>query len=64
MATATYPCYKQSKDAKGEWYWVYYAKNGEAISRSSESYINRGDCTHSIHLMQKSGSDPIYYPAE
>jgi len=61
MADVTYPCYWQKKDAKGQWYWIYYAKNGEPIARSSESYINRGDCTHSISLMQNSATSPIFY---
>jgi uncharacterized protein YegP (UPF0339 family) len=61
MADVTYPCYWQKKDQSGGWYWIYYAKNGEAISRSSESYVHRNDCTHSITLMQNSKNDPIFY---
>ncbi|MGE4405923.1 DUF1508 domain-containing protein [Pseudomonas sp.] len=61
MANVTYPCYIQKKDNKGQWYWVYYAKNGEPISRSSESYINRADCTHSVQLMKNSSNDPLFY---
>ena len=61
MADVTYPCYKQRKDSRGEWYWVYYAKNREAIARSSEIYINRSDCTHSINLVKNSKDDPIFY---
>lgn len=57
----TYPCYWEKKDNKGQWYWIYYAKNGEAIARSSESYINRSDCGHSIDLVQNSSSDPVFY---
>ncbi len=37
MADVTYPCYIQRKDQSGNWYWIYYAKNGEEIARSSES---------------------------
>ena len=59
----TYPCYWLRKDAKSEWYWVYYAKNGEAIGRSSESYKEYDDCMHSVGLMQGSGDDPVYYNA-
>jgi uncharacterized protein YegP (UPF0339 family) len=61
MADATYPCYWQKKDNRSQWYWIYYAKNGEEIARSSESYINRSDCTHSITLMRNSTADQIYY---
>lgn len=57
----TYPCYWQKKDQSGYWYWIYYAKNGEEIARSSESYVNRTDCTHSINLMRASSGDKIYY---
>ncbi len=61
MAELTYPCYWQKKDSSNQWYWVYYAKNGEAIARSSESYVNRSDCTHSINLMKSSSSADIFY---
>ena len=44
----TYPCYWEKKDKSGHWYWIYYASNGEEIARSSESYVNRSDCEHSI----------------
>ncbi len=60
MATK-YPCYWQKKDNRGQWYWIYYAVNGEEIARSSESYIKRSDCKHSIDLMQKSQNDTVYY---
>lgn len=59
--SVTYPCYWQKKDQSGYWYWVFYAANGEAISRSSESYVNRSDCLHSIKLMQSSSSAAIFY---
>lgn len=61
MADVTYPCYWQKKDSRGEWRWTYYAKNGEAIAVSSESYVRREDCTHGIELMQASKGDPIFY---
>ncbi|WP_232631198.1 YegP family protein [Methylobacterium sp. Leaf118] len=60
MSVQTYPCYKQQKDNKDQWYWVYYAKNGEKIARSSESYVSRSDCEHSIKLIKVSGNDPVY----
>lgn len=61
MAQVTYPCYWEKKDNRGEWYWIYYAKNGEEIARSSESYINRSDCSHSIDLVKNSSNDPVFY---
>lgn len=61
MADVTYPCYWQKKDNKNQWYWIYYAKNGEEIARSSESYVRRSDCEHSISLVKASAGDPVYY---
>jgi uncharacterized protein YegP (UPF0339 family) len=61
MAEVTYPCYWEKKDNKGHWYWIYYAKNGEEIARSSESYVNRADCDHSISLVKNSSKDKIFY---
>lgn len=60
MSDVNYPCYWQKKDNRGEWYWIYYARNGEEIARSSESYINRSDCTHAIHLVKNSSQDELY----
>ena len=61
MAQVTYPCYIERKDQRSHWYWIYYARNGEAIARSSESYVNHSDCTHSIGLVQSSNDDPVFY---
>jgi uncharacterized protein YegP (UPF0339 family) len=60
MADVTYPCYQVKKDSSGHWYWIYYAVNGKAISRSSESYVNRGDCDRSITIMKGSSTSPVY----
>jgi uncharacterized protein YegP (UPF0339 family) len=61
MAEVTDPCYIQKKDGKGQWYWIYYAKNKEEIARSSESYVKRDDCTHSILLMKASKDHTIFF---
>lgn len=61
MATLTYPCYIERKDNSGHWYWIYYASNGKAIARSSESYVNHGDCSHSIQIIKASSSHPVFY---
>lgn len=61
MADVTYPCYWQKKDNSGQWYWIYYARNGKPIARSSESYHNRDDCYHSITLVKNSANDPVFY---
>lgn len=61
MATVTYPCYWEKKDAKGHWYWIYYASNGEEIARSSESYVAKRDCDRSIQIVKGSASSPEFY---
>jgi uncharacterized protein YegP (UPF0339 family) len=61
MANVTYPCYWQKKDTRGQWYWIYYASNGEEIARSSESYVRREDCERSMEIMQSSSSNPVFY---
>lgn len=61
MANLTYPCYIERKDSRGHWYWVYYASNGEAIARSSESYVAKRDCDHSIRLVKGSATHPEFY---
>lgn len=61
MAEVTYPCYGEKKDNSGNWYWIYYASNGKAIARSSESYGRRADCDRSIEIMQGSSSSPVFY---
>ncbi|TBG20630.1 DUF1508 domain-containing protein [Rhizobium johnstonii] len=61
MAEVTYPCYWQKKDNRGQWYWIYYAKNKEEIARSSESYVNRSDCRRGITLMQGSSNDEVFF---
>jgi uncharacterized protein YegP (UPF0339 family) len=60
MADVTYPCYIQRKDNRGHWYWIYYARNGKAIARSSESYINRDDCTDTIDLLKHSADTRFF----
>jgi uncharacterized protein YegP (UPF0339 family) len=57
----TYPCYWEKKDNSGHWYWIYYARNGEEIARSSESYVSRSDCLHSINLVKNSKDHPVFY---
>jgi uncharacterized protein YegP (UPF0339 family) len=54
MAQVTYPCFWQKKDNRSQWYWIYYARKGEEIARSSESYVKRADCDHSISLIKAS----------
>ena len=42
----------KSKDNRSQWYWVFYANNGEAIARSSESYVREGDCDRGIEIVK------------
>jgi uncharacterized protein YegP (UPF0339 family) len=44
--------FDMKKDSNRQWYWVFNGKNGEALARSSESYINRQDCLHCIRLVK------------
>lgn len=60
MSAVTYPCYKLKNDVRGQWYWVYYTKNGEEISKSSESYVARSDCENGIKLNKASANDPVF----
>ena len=60
MSALSYPCYKIKKDVRGHWYWIYYAKNGEEISKSSESYVAKADCLNGLKLNKASGNDPIF----
>jgi uncharacterized protein len=41
-----------SKDHRGEWRWSFAASNHEPIAVSSESYINKSDCIHSMKLVK------------
>jgi len=41
------------KDSSGQWYWTSQAENNKTIARSSESYINRSDCLHSIKIVRE-----------
>jgi len=45
--------FEAKKDNKGEWYWTFQADNNKTIARSSESYVNRSDCLHSIKLVKE-----------
>ncbi|MBR0649022.1 DUF1508 domain-containing protein [Roseomonas terrae] len=61
MADVTYPCYWLKKDQSGGWYWIYYAKNGEEIARSSESYVKYDDCLHAVRLVQNSSDHQVFF---
>ena len=56
MAASFYAVYR---DSGNQWRWRYVAKNGKIIAVSSESYIAKADCLHSINLIKGSGSDPV-----
>jgi uncharacterized protein YegP (UPF0339 family) len=58
----TYPCYWMYVDAKKEWRWVYYGKNGEEISVSSEGYTSKQNCRNGVSLMQASHASTVFEP--
>ncbi|MDB5591478.1 YegP family protein [Enterovirga sp.] len=55
----SFPCYHKSKDNRGEWRWTYYARNGEEIGVSSESYKEERDCDRGIEIMKSSKDSPV-----
>jgi uncharacterized protein YegP (UPF0339 family) len=52
MPERAYPCFYRYRDDGGQYYWLYFARNGEPIARSSESYASAADCDHSIVVMK------------
>lgn len=62
MADRPFPSYWLYRDNQNKWRWTYHAKNGEAISVSSESYNRRADCQHGIDLMKASTNSPVWMP--
>jgi uncharacterized protein YegP (UPF0339 family) len=58
---STSPRFRVKKDNSGFYYWIFYGANGEAIARSSESYVAKRDCLHSIALVKRdSPGAPVY----
>lgn len=51
------------KDKDKQWYWTFQADNNKTIARSSESYINRSDCFHSIKLVRELGPNCTIFDA-
>ena len=55
------PRFRVKKDNGGDYYWMFYAANGEEIARSSESYNTKRDCLHSIALIKSEGpAAPVF----
>lgn len=61
MSPVTYPCYVQQRDRNGQWYWIYYGRNGEELARSSSAYEQRSECTQAINALKSSLSSPTFY---
>lgn len=60
MAT-TDPRFRIKKDNSGYYYWIFYSDNSKAIARSSESYVAKRDCLHSIALVKSDGpAAPVF----
>ncbi|MDQ3798664.1 MAG: DUF1508 domain-containing protein [Acidobacteriota bacterium] len=53
--------FEVKKDSKNEWYWTLQADNNKTIARSSESYVTRNACLHSIRLVKELAPGcPVY----
>ena len=50
--------YEVYMDIAGEWRWRFKAANGKQIGASSEGYVNKADCLHSIDLIKQSANAP------
>lgn len=46
--------YVMYRDAKNEWRWRLFSANNKIIAVSSEGYVNKADCRHSIDLVKSS----------
>ena len=51
--------YEIYRDHKGEWRWRFKAGNGNIIATACEGYVSKGDCQHSIVLVQTSADLPV-----
>lgn len=61
MANVAY--FKIYRDAKLQYRWRFTATNGRIIAVSSESYINKADCEHSIGLVKREAPNaPVLQP--
>ncbi len=60
MATST-PRFRVKQDTAKHYYWIFYAANGEEIARSSESYVGKRDCLHSIALVKRDSQSASVY---
>lgn len=47
------PYFKKTRNHRNEWYWAFFAANGEEIARSSEGYVREPDCDHSIQIVKQ-----------
>ena len=44
-------------DSAGEWRWRFRADNNEIIAVSSEGYVRKSSCQHSIDLVKQGAAD-------
>ena len=63
MANRTYPSFWMYKDNRNEWRWTYEASNGKTIAVSSEGYVKRTDCEHSVAIVKASSGSQVWFPA-
>ncbi len=58
MASISY--YVMYSDNQGYWRWTFHASNRETIAVSSEGYVRKEDCRHSIALTATSANSPVH----
>ena len=45
--------FELAQDEKGEWSWLFWSSNGRAAAMSSDSFVERNDCTSAIETFLK-----------
>ena len=51
--------YEIYRDVRKKWRWRLRSANHKIIAVSSESYVNKSDCLHSIDLAKSSSNAPV-----
>ncbi len=55
MSEIRFEIWKSTAD--GQWYWhVGSLGNNEILARSTDGYVNRSDCLHSLQLVRGGGA--------
>lgn len=51
--------FKIFTDNVGQFRWRFVATNGKTIAVSSEAYVHKADCLHSITLIKREGPSAV-----